>query len=935
VTAGEPLDVRLAVGAGGGWLAMLRCVHRGAGYDLGLATAAAASAAVLLVAGRRLRWAPALALVLFCIGLVVFPLAGRVARAEASPLRALAQRRGSVTATLVVTADPRLLAAKGVAGAPRVIVETSAVSVAFAGRTLPAGGVVLVLADAAPWRDVLPGQRVRVEGDLAPDLGGGLLSVTLFSRGPPELLGRAPWWQRAAGRIRAALRDAAAVLPDEERGLLPGLVDGDTAGLDPVLAERFRMAGLTHLVAVSGTNVSLLVGAVLLLLRRARARPGVCAATGGLVLAMFVVVARPSPSVLRAALMAAIALTAFVSGRPRAALPALSAAVLVLLVWQPTLAGSASFTMSVLATAALLVLAPGWASALRDRGVPMGVAESVAVAAAAHVVTAPVVAAIAGRVSLVAVPANVLAEPMIAPITVVGFAAAVVAPVWPGAGAGLAWLAGWPCRWLVRVADFFGGLHGATVAWPGGALGGVLLAATGVVLGVAALRAGPRRVLGAAAATALVVFIPVRAVTSSWPPPGWLIVACDVGQGDALVLPAGPHAAVEIDAGPDPVAIDRCMRDLGVEQLPLVVITHFHLDHVAGLVGAARGRHIGQLLASPLADPESGLQIVDAVTVPRGLPVLSPPVGSHLDVGRVHLDVLGPAASFHGTRSDPNNSSLVLRAEVGGVRILLPGDAEIEAQRALLASGTDLRADVLKIPHHGSAYSDPAFLAAVHASLGIVSVGLHNDYGHPSPVLLSEMARLGVPLLRTDRDGDVAVVSRGGRLGAVVHGAAASTVGLGRPAARSGARPPASAAGAWMATCRRARSLSRTSPTRCRSSSCSSATRNFSSIARSARSPPAPAGPIPRSPRLTSPAAKWRAPSCTRCSVRRCSARRGCSWCGPPRTCGSRPQPCSARISSRRPTARSSSFSMRAARRARRCSTRPARPRRSRSAVRS
>ena len=851
----QPLDLRLAVGAGAGWLAVLWCVRRSAGFALLVGGVAFGCAVLVLVVARVRRWAAAIALVLFCVALVLLPLAGRIARARASPLFALARTHAAVTATLTVTGDPKMLAAKGVAGAPRVVVETSAHSVEVDGRSLPAGGSVLVLGDAEPWRDVLPGQRVRVDGDLLPALDGGALSVTLFARAPPQRLGVPPWWQRAAGRVRAALRDAVAGLPDQERGLLPGLVDGDVANLDPVLAERFRLAGLTHLVAVSGFNCSVLVGAVLLVLRRARVRPWLCAATGGLVLMMFVIVARPSPSVLRAALMSAIALISLATGRPRAALPSLSAVVLALVIWQPTLAGSASFAMSVLATAALLVLAPGWARALRRRGVPVGIAESVAVATAAHLVTAPVIVAIAGRFSLVAIPANVLAEPVVALITVVGFAAAVIAPVWLGAGSALAWVAGWPCRWLVAVADFFGGLHGATVPWPGGGIGGLLLLATGLAVGAAAIRAGPRRVLGAAAATALVIFIPVRSVTSSWPPSGWLFVACDVGQGDALLLPAGPGAAVEVDAGPDPVAVDRCLRDFGISRIPLLVITHFHLDHVAGLPGVVRGRAISRILASPLADPAYGVEIVDEIAQPRGLPVLSPPVGTHLDVGAVHLDVLGPAAPFHDTHSDPNNSSLVLRAEVEGVRILLPGDAEIEAQQALLASGADLRADVLKVPHHGSAYSDPEFLAAVHASIGVISVGLNNDYGHPSPILLNAMARLGVPVFRTDHDGDVAVVGRPGHLIAVVHGVGASTVGLRPPTVP---QPPvntaegqASAAGAWMAACRQARSASTTCQLRCLHSSCSSVTKSSLSIGRSGRSPPRPGAPTRRSRRLT------------------------------------------------------------------------------------
>jgi competence protein ComEC len=926
----DAVDLRLAMGAAAAWLAVLWAVDRGPGPTMIVAGIAVGAAVLLLIGGRRWSGAAALALVLFCIALVLLPLAGRIAHARASPLTVLAREHAPVTATLTVTADPRTLAAKGVAGSPRVAVETSADAVLVRGRSTPVDGTVLVLGDAGPWRDVLPGQRVRIDGSLQPDLGGGNLSVTLFARTRPTLLGDPPWWQRAAGRIRSSLQTAASGLPDQERGLLPGLIDGDTTNLDPVLADRFRSAGLTHLVAVSGTNCSIVVGAVLLVLRRARARPWVCAVAGGLVLLMFVIVARPSPSVLRAALMAVIALVSLGTGRPRAALPAVSAAVLALLIWDPPLAGSASFAMSVLATVALLLIAPGWARALRERGVPLGVAESVAVAAAAHLVTAPIVAAISGRLSLVAIPANVLAEPVVALITVVGFAAAVLAPLWLGGGAALAWVAGWPCRWLVAVADYFGGLHGATVPWPGGRTGGILLLLTVAALAVASVRTGARRALVAAAATALVIFIPVRAVTSAWPVPGWIFAACDVGQGDALVLSTGPGEAVVIDAGPDPVLIDRCLRDLGVHRIPLLVLTHFHLDHVGGLPGVARGRPIERILTSPLDGPQSGSLIVHRIAAAMGRPVLAPPAGTSLDVGRVHLDVLGPVASFHGTRSDPNNSSLVLRADVGGVRILLPGDAEVEAQRSLVAAGADLRADVLKVPHHGSAYSDPTFLAAAHASLAIISVGAHNDYGHPSPVLLTEMARLGVPVFRTDRQGDVAVVGSVGHLTAVAHGTVASTVG---ERSRTPCPIPPSAAGARMAACRRVRSASTTFPIRFRACSSSSVTRNCSSTGRSARSPPPPVGPTRRSPRPNWPAASWRDPNCTRCSARRCSARLDCWSSAPPRTCGRRRPPCSGRISPRRPTAPSSCCTTSAARRARRCSRPPVRRRRWRSAA--
>lgn len=839
----QPLDGRLAVGAGCAWVAVVLFLGRAPEVVLAAAGLAAAGAVVTLALARGRAAASALALALFVTALVLLPLAGRIARARAAPLTVLAARHASAEVQLTVTADPQQLAATGDSGAPRVAVATRPESVLWMGHWLAtrASGSVLVLGNASGWRDVLPGQRVQVTGGLAPPLGGGSLSVTLFARAPPRLLGRPPWYQRLAGTVRSGLRAAAADLPTEERGLLPGLVDGDTSGLDPALAENFRLAGLTHLVAVSGTNCSLVVGAALLVLRRMRLRPWLCALLGGTVLAMFVVVARPSPSVLRAALMAAIALFSLASGRPRAALPSLAAVIIALLVWQPTLASSASFTMSALATGALLLIAPGWAAALRRRRVPAGLAESVAVAAAAHLVTAPVVAAISGRVSLVAVAANVLAEPVVAVTTVLGFAAAVVAPLWLGGATVLAWLAGWPCRWLVGVADVCGGLPGAVLPWPGGTVGGLALLALLAAVWLTARRAGARRVLVAAAVTASAVLIPVRAVTSGWPPPGWVFVACDVGQGDALVLHAGAHAAVEVDAGPDPVLIDRCLKGLGITDIPLLVLTHMHIDHVGGLPDAVRGRRVGALLTGPLDAPETGSLIVHAVARQRALPIRVPAVGSRFTVGAVHLQVLAPPYAFSGTRSDPNNSSLVLRATVGGVRIMLSGDAEIEEQDWLLGSGQNLRADVLKVPHHGSAYSDPAFLAAVRASVGVISVGAHNDYGQPSPVLLAELARLGVPALRTDLDGDVAVAVQGGRLQTVAHGVRASTPGL----AQAPLDP--SAPGARMAPCPPVPSPPTTSLVRSRRSCCWSGTRSCSSIAPSARSPPPP--PRPTRPR--------------------------------------------------------------------------------------
>ncbi len=855
------VDVRLAVGAVAAWLGVSVGLGWPAGRVLALGLGAGGLGCATLATGRHLgRMASVLALGGFCVALALVPLAARLYRAHDSPLSVLARQRVATTAELTVTADPRQLRAHGPAGAPRVAVDARVTSLRVGARMIRASGNVVILAPAAPWSEILPGQRVRVDAALQPPLGGGLLTATLSAQSGPALIGKPPWWQRAAGSIRNSLRRAAAGLPGEPRGLLPGLIDGDTSQLDPVLAERFRIAGLTHLVAVSGTNCSIVTGTVLLALRRARAGPLVCAGAGALTLAGFVVVGRPSPSVLRAALMAAIALLCLGAGRQRAALPMLSAAVLGLLLWRPELATDAGFTMSVLATGALLLLAPRWAAALRRRRVPPVVAESLAVAAAAHLVTAPVVAAISARVSIVAVPANVLAEPVVAATTLLGFCAALLAPLWLGGGALIAQLAGWPCRWLVWDANLFGGLHGATLPWPGGLAGGLsLLTATAVVAWLAR-RSSARRMLAAGAVAVVLVQIPLRSVVPGWPATGWVFVACDVGQGDALVLPAGVHSAIVVDAGPDPVAVDRCLRGLGVTDVALLVLSHYHLDHVGGLGGVFHGRHVSAVITGPLAEPESGVEIVQQVLAVHGMAVGQARVGQTFSVGGTRLDVLAPAAAFRGTRSDPNNSSLVVRATVAGVRILLPGDAEVEAQQAMLSSGADVQADVLKVPHHGSAYSDPRFLAAVHAQVGVVSVGAHNDYGHPSPVLLGELGRLGVPVRRTDRDGDVAIVSRAGRLSAVTRGRTSSVVGAAGADARAvtachatmgpclplpvrALRPPGSAMAISLPSSR------------------SSVMRSCSSPVPSSRSPPAPASSI-----RTATCGNEPAPSSTRLS---------------------------------------------------------------------
>jgi len=620
---------------------------------------------------------------------------------------------------------------------------------------------VVVFATDPGWRSFLPSQRVATRARLGAPRGGDLTAAVVSAIGSPQPHGSPSWTQLAAGRLRAGLQAACRALPAAPGGLLPGLVIGDTSRLDPALADKFRTTGLTHLVAVSGANVAIILGVVLFAARWCRARPWVCAVVCGLALAGFVILARPSPSVVRAAAMGGIALVALASGRSRTASPALATAVVAGLLIDPSLAVDAGFALSVLATGALILLAPGWRDALVARGVPGVVAEAVAVPAAAQLACGPVIVALSGQVSLVAVPANLLAAPAVAPATLFGVGAAVVSPLWPDAAQFLAWLAAWPARWLVIVASVGAHVPDGAIPWPAGVGGGLTLA--GLTVGLVLLWRWPvlRRLIVVAAVAVAVGALPVRWAASGWPPSGAVIVACDVGQGDALVLPESPGVAVVVDTGPDPAPVDACLSRLGIGSVSVLVITHFHADHVDGIEGVVAGRRVGQVVFPDYGEPAAGRQHVLAVARAARIPVGPGDVGWRYAHGWLDLRVIGPAHPLTGTRSDPNNNSLVIRAVSRGVSLLLAGDAETEEQADLLTTvdRSSLRAQILKVAHHGSAYQDPELLDAVHPLVALVSVGAGNPYGHPNPALLARLARGGARVLRTDRSGDLAVVA--------------------------------------------------------------------------------------------------------------------------------------------------------------------------------
>ena len=567
---------------------------------------------------------------------------------------------------------------------------------------------------------------------------------------------------RARADVRAGLARAS-VGGHEGAELLPGLVIGDTARVSAELEEAMRTVSLTHVTAVSGANILIVAGVVLLVMSRlcrpwwARLLPAACVTAG------YVFVVGPEPSVTRATAMAALTAIGLLRpvGTPTVAV--LASAVSVLLVWQPQLAGEIGFALSVAATAGILLVAPPLTQLLVDRRVPGWAAAAIAVPAAAQLACTPLLIVLAPQLSPWSVPANLAAGPAVAPATVLGLLAMALEAAgasWParlfgGLGAFCAW-------WITGVAHVCAALPAAALRWPEAPGGVVLACVMAAFVCAAVLLRGRSRAAAAVLAFAVAVggsLVPVLGQ------PGrgeWSVLVCDVGQGSAVLLRAqeesGDHALL-VDTGDDAEALHRCLEGSGVRRLTLAV-SHFDRDHVGALDAAVEAAEVHALIVpralahTPEAEDARALTGLSGIPAARGeaLPPEALPPG-------VRVRVLWPPPRA-GSSADGNGHSLVLLAEADGITVLLPGDIG-RTQSLVLASvlAQEPPVDLMLAPHHGSGDMAPALHRAARPRVGAVSVGADNSYGHPTPSALAAFGSAEV--LRTDACGTLAVTAGG------------------------------------------------------------------------------------------------------------------------------------------------------------------------------
>ena len=714
---------------------------------------AALGAVVLVRSAHRARGreqvgvdAGALALLVIA-ATVVGGVALRVEASAAGVLPALAVQGGSVPVELTVVAEPRPITRGW-----HVLARVDEVA-----GTAVRERVALVLEEEPP----VLGERWRASATARPLPDGGygnwlaqqharvVLDVDGIERlGPGGPAARSTEWVRDRVRTAATRR-----LDERTGGLLVGFVTGDTRLLPREDRAAMQATSLTHLTAVSGTNVAIVIGGVLGLAGLLRAPAAVRRTAVAAVVPWFAFLTRFEPSVLRAGSMALLLLLAGVRGHVRDARHALAVAVLLLVLLDPRLAASLGLLLSATATAGVLLVAP----VVRDRlpaRVPRRLATLVGVTVGAQVAVLPVLLATFGELALVSVPANLLAVPAAVVAATLSFVATALAVVHVELAAWGFALAGPGARMVLLVAEHLSG-RGAAIDVTRPLT--VLAAGASLVWLLAATRGVTRRV-GAAVTVLALLLASVPAVTGSLRPAGLTVTAIDVGQGDAFLVES-PSTRVLVDAGGDDTAA-RWLRQHGRRQLDLVVVTHPHLDHVGGVPEVLRRIRVGAVWALPLPTELAEAAEVWRVAAARGVPVRAPSRSTTVQLQDVTIEVLHPPAGrpYRFARSELNESSLVLRFHHAGARLLTTGDIELQAQRDLLASDPHrLRAEVLIVPHHGAATTDPAFLAAVAPQVAIISAGEDNRHGHPHPDTLAVLDGLGAQIRRTDREGTVAV----------------------------------------------------------------------------------------------------------------------------------------------------------------------------------
>lgn len=645
------------------------------------------------------------------------------------------------------------------------------------------------------------------------------IRVTLTARGDNAVrkigAGGANPLQSAALAVKQKMSSAATYsLTPSHAAVLNGIVFGTQGMIDRDTRRSFSETGVIHILSVSGLHVGLVLGGLLMLLNIMKLPPVCTAPLATPVLLIYALMTGMNPAVMRAVIMALLLVWAHHFGRDRDWPTTLALAAMVILIWNPLQIYHPGFQLSFAATWGILYLGPLLSNVFDVflRGLPGNTgrlaAQALAIPLAAQLATIPLVAWYYNLISPVSIPANLLAVPLTGLIMVFGLLAAFLGMIWLPLAALVNVSTSVVLDIFFKVVAFMQCLPGAVIylstppvivaaAWYGGLLAAVRVCSDHCSPSARLLfkRWAP---VGAALAVVLVLIW--------WP---WnrghkmTVHFIDVGQGDSILVQTPGRKNILIDTGGRPgefntgtgtgdQVVEPYLRRIGVQRIDILVLTHPHEDHCGGAVSLVKRFPVEMALVShscidalnkeqPVDDisafsgaarssSEEGVPfaytgLLESMNV-RGIPVEAVASGDKIKLeSDLNIEVLSPGETqLIESGTDANNNSLVIKIAYGRRSFIFMGDAELEEQKELLRGDADIRADILKVPHHGSRSLLEELLERVEAETAVISVGAHNTFGHPAQTTLEMLNYAGTRVYRTDTDGAVIIQTDGNNI---------------------------------------------------------------------------------------------------------------------------------------------------------------------------
>ena len=578
-----------------------------------------------------------------------------------------------------------------------------------------------------------------------------------------SILKEANLFDKAINKVRSNFLEITTSLSGDARELLPGLILGDTRNQSLALSQDMKNSGLTHLTAVSGGNIAILLLAIIWLCQKFRFTIKKQIVTGLFTLIIFALLVRTEPSVVRASLMGAISLLGLFTGTRRHGISALVTTICIALLVDPNLAVSWGFCLSVFATAGLLVFTRPFANKISELvpRIPESLSVLIAVALSAQISTAGLIAGFSGQITLWSIPANLLASPAIPFVTILGYLSLVFSNFYTPFAYLFGYLAAIFANWIGFLAHYFASNETSIIHVPKGIIGFLLISfimalSAFLIFLVKKTKIENKKTLVISIFLILISSLILKSKdVKNWPIRNWQFVMCDVGQGDGLVLKDSTGKVLVVDVGPNGQLMNDCLKKLGVKTIDVLMLTHFHADHVEGLE-LVKNRHIIQKvyltwIEDPVYEVERTKQLLNDVLT---FHIKS---GEVISLGEMKIQCLWPTKIKMNLGSIPNNSSLVNLVTIKNASFLLTGDIEPPAQEAIQKLWKIPKVDVVKVPHHGSKFQDANFPKWTRARLALISVGQENSYGHPAKLTLDLYRDSGMQVLSTDEVGSIAI----------------------------------------------------------------------------------------------------------------------------------------------------------------------------------